>query len=577
VNPLDDLRKEAKHWLKEVRRDNPGPQKRLRLSYPNAPANPGLRDVQHALARERGYQSWKALTAAVSRRQSDDASGALDTDAARVAHFLEFACWDHTVHGRGSYAMTESAALRIVQKHPEIARNGLSAAVVCGELAAVERILAKQPELATQPGGSRRWEPLLYLCYGRVALDAVRDKAVAIARLLLDRGANPNAYYPAGDAIYSTLVGIAGEGEQDASPHPMREPLYQLLIERGAELYDIQVLYNTHFHGDVLWWLELTHAHAARTGRLKDWANPDWPMFSMGGYGSGARFLLSIAIHKNDVALADWLLTHGANPDAAPARDERLSKRSLYEDAVVAGREEIAALLRRHGATPRVPLLADEEAFIAACLRLDRAAAKAALDGHPEYLMSPKAMFAAAARDRADVVALLIDLGTSVDIQDAHRQRALHVAAAHDARAVAALLIRRGAEVDARETQWKAVPIGYAARHGHQQMVDLLSGVSRDVWNLTYHGKVARLTEVLATEPERAREVTPNGITPLWWLPNDEGLAVRVAEVLLAHGTDPKARSREGKTASDHARERGLDEAADRLAAAASIPSGPAG
>ena len=200
MSPLDDLRKEAKHWLKEFRRNNPGPQKRLRLAYPNAPANPGLRDVQHALARERGYQSWKALTAALSR-PSDAASGAPDTHAARVAQFLEFACWDHTVHGRGDYAMTESAALRIVQKHPEIARDGLSTAVVCGDLAAVERILAKQPELATQPGGSRRWEPLLYLCYGRVALDAVRDNAVAIARLLLDRGANPNVYYPAGDAI----------------------------------------------------------------------------------------------------------------------------------------------------------------------------------------------------------------------------------------------------------------------------------------------------------------------------------------------------------------------------------------
>ena len=261
-----------------------------------------------------------------------------------------------------------------------------------------------------------------------------------------------------------------------------------MLIERGAELYDIQVLYNTHFHGDVLWWLELTYAHAARTRRLEDWANPDWPMFSMGGYGSGARFLISIAIDKNDVALARWLLAHGANPDAAPARDERLSKRSLYQDAVVAGREEIAELLRRHGATPRgLFSTTRKHSSRRACVSTGRRRGQRST-GHPEYLKSPKAMFAAAARDRADVVALLIDLGMPVDIEDAHRRRPLHVAAAHDARGVAALLIERGAEVDARETRWKAAPIGSATHHGHQQMVDLLSAVSRDVWHLTYHG-----------------------------------------------------------------------------------------
>ena len=31
-------------------------------------------------------------------------------------------------------------------------------------------------------------------------------------------------------------------------------------------------------------------------------------MFDMGGYGSGARFLLWIAIRENDVELARWLL-----------------------------------------------------------------------------------------------------------------------------------------------------------------------------------------------------------------------------------------------------------------------------
>src|SRR5205807_6367200 len=211
-----------------------------------------------------------------------------------------------------------------LKQHPEIARASLYTAVVCGELEEVERILAEQPGAALKRGGSREWEPLLYLCYARVPVPPAQDQALAIARALLDRGANPNAYYMAGDAPYTALVGVAGEGEQDAPPHVHREAFYQLLLERGAGPYDIQVLYNTHFHGDVLWWLKLTYAHAVSTGHGADWENPDWPMLDMGGYGSGARFLLWTAIDKNNVALAEWVLAHGANPDPAPARDRRL-------------------------------------------------------------------------------------------------------------------------------------------------------------------------------------------------------------------------------------------------------------
>ena len=328
----------------------------------------------------------------------------------------------------------------------------------------------------------------------------------AIARVLLDRGADPNAYFPAGDATYSTLVGIAGEGEQDAPPHPQREALYELLLERGAEPYDIQVLYNTHFHGDVLWWLELTYQHSVRTGHTSDWANPDWPMLDMGGYGSGARFLLTIAIDKNDPVLAEWLLTHGASPNAGPARDARFTKRSPYEDAVFKGRTDIASLLLTHGATPSAPVLNEEEAFLAACARLDRGAVESALKVHPHYLTSSSALLHAAQQNRADVVAMLLDFGTSVDLEDGHGRRALHVAAQSGAYGVASLLIERGAHVDPRERYWNATPIGFATYHGHQPIVDLLSPVSRDVWALAYHGKIDRLREVLASEPDRARE-----------------------------------------------------------------------
>src|SRR5206468_12259728 len=125
-----------------------------------------------------------------------------------------------------------------------------------------------------------------------------------------------------------------------------------------------QLVYNTSFRGRILWWLTLTYARAVALGREADWKNPDWPMFDMGGYGCGARFLLEIAIKISDVELAGWLLAHGAGPNSLPARDHRRSKRSLHEDAVRRGLSDIADLLVRYGATPAAGPLEGEDAFM---------------------------------------------------------------------------------------------------------------------------------------------------------------------------------------------------------------------
>ena len=100
MSDLESLRKEAKFWLKQVRTNHSGFTKRLRLAYPGAPASPTLRDIQHALAREQGYESWKALQADLPpslklRRPGEAGSdeGAEPSDP--VSRFLGFACWDH--------------------------------------------------------------------------------------------------------------------------------------------------------------------------------------------------------------------------------------------------------------------------------------------------------------------------------------------------------------------------------------------------------------------------------------------------------------------------------------------------
>jgi ankyrin repeat protein len=373
----------------------------------------------------------------------------------------------------------------------------------------------------------------------------------------------------AGDAKYTVLVGVAGEGEQDAPRQPYAATLFDLLLERGAEPFDIQVLYNTHFSGDMLWWLELVHARTIDTPRGMAWRDPNWAMFDMGGYGSGARFVLETAVKHRNFALARWALSRGADPNAAPARDQRFPQHSLYEFALLEDLPEMAALLAHHGAQRTVPTLDDHERFIRACLQLERDEAQRAVREHPEYLQSPQAMYEAARRDRPDALALLLELGTPLEIHDASGKRALHEAAAHDALRAAQFLIERGAEVDPRESHYGGAPIGWAAHGDRKAMVDLLSRYSRNIWTLCFRGYVDRVRDVLREEPERALAVGPQGETPLWWLPDEEAAAAEIVELLLAAGANPAATSKSGKTAADWARLRGMLTVAARLDTAA--------
>ena len=171
-------------------------------------------------------------------------------------------------------------------------------------------------------------------------------------------------------------------------------------------------------------------------------------------------------------------------------------------------------------------------------------------------------MFRATKRDRADVVALLLDLGMSPDVEDEQKQRALHIAGYDGATHVARLLIDRGAEIDPVESNWQNTPIDAAVYAQQQAMIDLLAAYSRDIGNLVFTGQVERVRAVLAESPEKATVVWSDGTTPLMWLPDDEERAMEIVRLFLAHGADPSVRDAQGKTAADRAARRGLEDVA---------------
>ena len=83
ASTLDNLKKEAKRWLKALRASDGAARARFERALPNGPATPTLRDVQRALAHEHGFPGWAKL------KQAFEQSLVSDRDAGRraLAHY----------------------------------------------------------------------------------------------------------------------------------------------------------------------------------------------------------------------------------------------------------------------------------------------------------------------------------------------------------------------------------------------------------------------------------------------------------------------------------------------------------
>ena len=131
---LDNLKKEAKRWLKALRAGNPEARARLMRAYPQAPAASALRDVQRALALEHGLDGWpalkEALAAQAAERQAEDFVLAYNTgDAAALErlnrHYGLSSTWDdlRSQVWRGVYAVRQGKPFDIAEARTLVARH----------------------------------------------------------------------------------------------------------------------------------------------------------------------------------------------------------------------------------------------------------------------------------------------------------------------------------------------------------------------------------------------------------------------------------------------------------------------
>ncbi|AMW06023.1 ankyrin repeat domain-containing protein [Gemmatimonas phototrophica] len=540
---VDVLKQDAKRWLAALRRAEPDARARLMAVWPTAPAAPTLRDVQQALAREYGMADWKALLVALDALALDRQS-----HAERVAVLLRHG-WD------GDAAL----ARRIVARYPAVRRDNLFVAAACGEVDEVRRLLANDAALAHATDPARGWTALLHVAYGR--LDA--EQAVAIAQLLLDAGADPNARFDDGwGNPFTAVTGVIGQGEGVKPTHPQAAALTALLLERGADPFDTQALYNTSIVNDDVTWTALLWEQCDPSTRMAVWSRVDGPALGGKIKVGTLNYLLGNAVSSGHLLRAQWLLQHGASANTVHS----YSGHRVHTMARLAGNTAMAALLEAHGAT--VEPLQGERALMAALMAGEEAAVRALVATQPSALRSPAVLHAAASKGNATAVSLALELGAAVNATDFEGATALHQAAHAGSLAVVDVLLGAGAEVDVRERKWQGTPMSWACVLGRHAVAERLAPLTRDVRALARTARLARLQEVLQESPALANHQIPtvDQPTPLFCLPDDEHDAAAVATVLLFHGANPATKNAAGQTAEQAARRRGLDEAADLMA-----------
>ncbi len=542
----DTLKKDAKRWLKALRAGDTGARDRLASGWPNAPAEPSLRDVQHALALEYGCESWIALKAAVGDFELDR-----KTHAERVDQLLRHG-WDGDL----------SAARRVRVRYPQIAKDSLFAAAACGDLGEVERRLSAEPQAARTTGGPRAWTALAYVTYSR--LDEVN--AVAIAQRLLHAGADPNFVFDDGwGSRFTVLAGAVRLGEGARPSHVQATELVELLIAAGAEPFDVQTLYDVSIVGEELtpplYWYDLLWRRCDAKGELDKWRTAGEVSLGHGFGLSTLDYLLGNAVGQNELIRAKWLLDLGANPNTAHA----YAKQPVHAVAQLSGFLEMQRLLEQRGARPIA--LAGLEAFIAACLRHDQPAVSRLQAEQPDLVRHFLPLHAAAAKGDAAAIGLVLAQGADVHGLDGDGISALHRAVQAGSLAAVNQLLAAGADPNLREGKWRGTALSWAMVLGRPNLFERLIPLSRDVRALANLPAFDRLTAVLDAEPALAlhrleQDETP---TPLYCLPDDEDAAAEVTRILIAHGADPTVRDAKGRSPVDIARARGLDDAAELM------------
>jgi ankyrin repeat protein len=505
TNPnLENLRNQAKTLHRLVRAGDDEALSLLREFHPDAAGESFRRsDAQLVIARRYGFTSWRRLVEHVefvNEHTRAPHRSPVVPPGDRADQFLRLVC---VTYG-GDDLARQARGRELLAAHPDLTSGHIHAAAAAGDVAAARELLDRDPALARHEGGPHAWPPLLYLAFARAGGERRGYSPLGVARLLLDRGADPNSGYlwEGLPSPFTALTGAFGEGEDVANQprHPESERLARMLLDAGADPNDSQALYNRMFRpaNDHL---ELLFEYGLGRGD-----GGPWHAVLGAAHQTPAEMVqcqLLWAAERNHVARVRLLLRHGVDVRTPDVRHRGLAGRGAYEIAVLLGNIEIAVLLAEAGpeaAPAGGPALGPEagpaggptaggeppaasdpaERLAAACMRGDASTVDrlvATDPGLPVRLIAeaPDLLIRAAELDRPDAVRLLVRVG--FDVNGRQRITPLHEAAYNGSAGMARLLIELGADPNVRDAEFDATPAGWAEHSHHDDLAAYLRGV----------------------------------------------------------------------------------------------------
>ena len=530
ANPsLENLKKKARTLQKTWRAGGAETIARIRGAHPQYSGlsddqlraiRPRLTDCQLVLAREAGFDSWPQLKAAVeaANRELPD-------------EFVEIAClcYDDPHYDHRSF---HARAHEMLRDRPWLAGANIWCAAAAGNTGAVKTFLDEEPELANRPG-PHGWAPLICACYSRVKPVDPSHFTLDAARLLLERGADPNAYTMKGNADdrldqtprrFTALTGLFGGGSTGLAnqpPHPDWRELAELLLARGADPADEEAL---RINPDAC--LEMLLRHGLRpdaTGR--------------GGISLMGRALSEAARHGR-VDHVRMLLARRARAD------EKFQGKTPWEHAMRLGRLEVARVLEEAGAP--VAEMDEVGRFVSLAMAGDERGARAMLERAPDLVArAPKDMVHRAVfTRRKEAVELVLDLGFDPNYQE-DNPAITQAGVLAENEEILRILLAHGASLTLRDPWYDSTAIGWASFFDYTDLRDrLLREPGISLFDALDYDRLDLVAEILARDPAALgrpfAECLSRAPKPEDWQTPLVRMAIRgkteAVRVLLEHG-----------------------------------------
>ena len=560
-NPsLENLKKQARTLQKAWRSGAADSIARIRAGHPQYGAlsdtqllaiKPRLTDCQLVLAREAGFDSWPQLKVAVQAANRE-----------LLDEFVTLACLCHD-DPHYDHRSFHARAHQMLHDKPWLGEADIWCAAAAGNTGAVRTLLDGQPQLVNHPG-PHGWPPLICACYSRVKPVDPANSTFDVARLLLDRGADPNACTMKANADerleqtprrFTALTGVFGGGSTGLAnqpPHPRWRELSELLLARGANPADEQAL---SINQDAC--LEML----LRYGLKPDALGP-------GGVTLMGRALSQAARHGNaDHVLL--LLAHNARTD------EKFQGKTPWEHAVRLGRLKVARLLEKAGAP--VSQLDEVGQFVSLCMAGDGPGAHMALERSPDLLVrAPKDMVHRAVwTRREEAVRLVLDLGFDPNYQE-DNPAITQAGVLAENEEILRILLAHGASLTLRDPWYDSTAIGWADFFHYADLRDrLLNEPGICLLDALDYDRLDRLPEILARDPAAMERPFAQCVSrppkPEDWQTPLARMVVRgkteAVRALLDQGADAAARHPDSRSLLQIARDRGFEEIAGLLEA----------